>query len=123
MVRQRAAGFGRLRDDALIEVIAPRATSGICVTRDFAPLTPVKQALAALTPVNHRVRARARMRGSRHAFPAIAAACLERKSAAQDVAEHRPVAGEAVERVLERRRPIALEREVPDPGEPVACDR
>src|SRR5262245_29565181 len=40
----------------------------------------------------------------------------------EDVAEHDEVAREAVERVLERRRPVLLEHEVTDPREAVAED-
>src|SRR5437667_2154958 len=46
---------------------------------------------------------------------------LERDFPGQHLAEHLPVAHEAVERLLERRRLVLLEREVADPGEAVAA--
>src|SRR5690348_11151091 len=42
---------------------------------------------------------------------------------AQDVGVHDPVAGEAVERMAEGRRPVLLEREMADPCEPIAEQR
>src|SRR3546814_9888958 len=41
----------------------------------------------------------------------------------QDVLEHHPVPRKRIERMLERRRPVLLEEEVPDPGEAVAAHK
>src|SRR5690606_19035612 len=48
---------------------------------------------------------------------------LQADAAAQDVGEHHPVAGERIERVAERRGPVLLEEEMPDPGETVAAEQ
>ena len=48
---------------------------------------------------------------------------LEPDLAEQDVLEHHPVAGEGIERMLERRRTVLLEKEMPDPGETIAAEQ
>src|SRR3546814_812372 len=45
----------------------------------------------------------------------------EANATGEDVLEHHPVPRERVERMLERRRPVLLEEEVPHPGEAVAA--
>src|SRR5690606_24262128 len=53
-----------------------------------------------------------------HARPA---SNLEPDLAGDDVLEHHPVAGERIERMLERGRPVLLEEEVPHPCEGIAA--